>query len=411
VSPPLNAVAADRGEPNGRTAFEVADIVRAYGAEFLRTHPTSRRQRQVLRAIARCRTAALGGHREVCEDCAQPRLSYNSCLDRHCPKCQGAQRAKWLAAEQALLLPVPYFHIIFTLPHHLNPLLRTNPRRLYALLFRSAARTLQHCARRRGVELGITMVLHTWGQTLTEHVHVHCVVTAGGLTRDGQRWKSLVRTGSDGRPVLFSVRRLSRHFRRAYLDGLQRQRAAQHLVFVGDGAPLADGAAWADFTAALEEHPWVVYAQPPFGSPQQVLKYLSRYTHRVAIANSRLTFVGAGQVRFAYIDHANHHTRKELTLSAEEFLRRFLLHVVPTGFMRIRHYGILANCTRAQKLPRCRALLSAAATALPTAETAEDNHTPAADPADRDHCRSRCPLCGGRMRVVEVLAPQPDDTS
>jgi hypothetical protein len=393
-------------EPGGRTPFEVADVVRAYGAEFVRTHPTSGAQRRVLRAIARCRTAALGGHRQVCDDCGQPRISYNSCRNRHCPKCQGAQRAKWLAAEQALLLPVPYFHIIFTLPHPLNPLLRTNPRRLYALLFRSAARTLQYCARRRGVELGITMALHTWGQTLTEHVHVHCVVTAGGLTRDGQRWKSLVRTGSAGRPVLFSVRRLSRLFRRAYLDGLQHHRAAHHLVYVGDGAALADDAAWAEFTATVEQRHWVVYAQPPFGAPDQVLKYLSRYTHRVAIANSRLTFVGAGQVRFAYIDHAHHHTRKELTLSAAEFLRRFLLHVIPSGFMRIRHYGLLANCQRQRQLARCRQLLPVPA--APTPPTAPA-HQPQADAIDER--RSRCPRCGGRMRVVEILPPQPLDTS
>jgi hypothetical protein len=398
-------VAADGGEPSGRTPFEVADVVRAYGSQFLRTHPTSRRQRQVLRAIARCRTAALGGHREVCEDCAQPRLSYNSCLDRHCPKCQGAQRAKWLAAEQALLLPVPYFHIIFTLPHHLNPLLRTNPRRLYALLFHSAARTLQHCARRRGVELGITMVLHTWGQTLTEHVHVHCVVTGGGLTRDGQRWKSLLRTGKDGRPVLFSVRRLSRLFRQLYLRGLRRHRAAQHLVYVGDAAPLTADAAWADFTAAVERRDWVAYARPPWGSPQQVLKYLSRYTHRVAIANSRLTFVGHGQVRFEYVDYTDHHTRKQMPLSASEFLRRFLLHVLPVGFMRIRHYGLLANCRRAHKLARCRTLLHGSAVITPPGATLPD-----ASAAVDEH-PARCPRCGGRMRLVEILPPHPLDSS
>jgi hypothetical protein len=394
------AAAVERG---GRTPFEVADVVRAYGAAFVRTHPTSRAQRRVLRAIARCRTAALGGHRQVCDDCGQPRISYNSCRNRHCPKCQGAQRAKWLAAEQALLLPVPYFHVIFTLPHRLNPLLRTNPRRLYALLFESATATLQHCARRRGVELGITMVLHTWGQTLTEHAHVHCVVTGGGLTLDRRRWKSLVR--NPRRPFLFPVKALSRRFRRTYLAGLERLRARQQLVFVGDSAPLAETAPWEDLTTALQHLKWVVYAQPPFGSPEQVLKYLSRYTHRVAISNARLTFVGDGQVRFEYIDYAAQHTRKELPLSAAEFLRRFLLHVVPCGFMRIRHYGILANCTRHQKLARCRELLRVSPTAAPQAADA---------PATPDHSGdqpSRCPRCGGTMRVVEVLAPQRYDTS
>ncbi len=404
MSPPLTGAVAAAVEPGGRTAFEVADVVRAYGAEFLRTHPTSRAQRRVLRAIARCRTAALGGHRDVCDDCGQPRITYNSCRNRHCPKCQGAQRAKWLAAEQALLLPVPYFHVIFTLPHHLNPLLRTNPRRLYALLFERAAASLQHFARTQcGIELGITMVLHTWGQTLTEHVHVHCVVTGGGLTFDRTRWKSLVRTGR--RPFLFSVKAMSQHFRRTYLAGIERLRTRQQLVFVGDSAPLVATAQWEALTAALQGVNWVVYAKPPFGSPEQVLKYLSRYTHRVAISNARLTFVGDGQVRFEYIDYAHQHTRRELPLAAGEFLRRFLLHVVPSGFMRIRHYGILANCTRHQKLARCREVLHAPPTAAPPAADAP------APPDDGGNQPARCPRCGGPMRVVEILAPQRDDTS
>lgn len=382
-------------------------MVRAYGATFVRTHPTSRAQRRVLRAIARCRTAALGGHRDVCDDCGQPRITYNSCRNRHCPKCQGAQRAKWLAAEQALLLPVPYFHVIFTLPHRLNPLLRTNQRRLYALLFESAAATLQHFARtRRGVELGITMVLHTWGQTLTEHVHVHCVVTAGGLSFDRRRWKSLVRKGC--RPFLFPVKALSQHFRHAYLEGLDRLRARQQLVFVGNSAPLAATAQWEELSAALQHLKWVVYAKPPFGSPEQVLKYLSRYTHRVAISNSRLTFVGNGQVRFEYVDYADLHTRKELALTAVEFLRRFLLHVIPSGFMRIRHYGILANCKRHQKLARCRELLHAPVVAGAATPPAAD---PSDGPDDTSERPSRCPRCGGPMRVAQILAPQRYDTS
>jgi hypothetical protein len=369
VVPPLTVAVAGAVEPSGRTAFEVADVVRAHGAEFLRTHP-------------------------------------NSCRNRHCPKCQGAQRAKWLAAEQALLLPVPYFHVVFTLPHRLNPLLRTNPRRLYALLFASAAATLQHFARRRrGVQLGITMVLHTWGQTLTEHVHVHCVVTGGGLSVDRTRWKSLVRTGR--RPFLFSVTALSRHFREAYLTGLDRLRSRQQLLFVGDSAPLAQSAPWEELTVALQRRKWVVYAKPPFGSPEQVLKYLSRYTHRVAISNSRLTFVGDAQVRFEYLDYVDR-TRKELPLSPAEFLRRFLLHVVPSGFMRIRHYGILANCTRAEKLARCRALLGAPPTADPVPPIVDGSDLPD-DAAERTP--ARCPRCGGPMRVVEVLAPQRYDTS
>jgi len=407
VVAPLSVAVAAAVEPGGRTAFEVADVVRAYGADFLRTHPTSRAQRRVLRAIACCRTAALGGHREVCEDCGQPRITYNSCHNRHCPKCQGAQRAKWLAAEQALLLPVPYFHVVFTLPHQLNPLLRTNPRWLYALLFRTAAATLQHFARRRrGVEIGITMVLHTWGQTLTEHVHVHCVVTGGGLTRDRTRWKSLVRKG--GRPFLFPVKVLSRRFRDAYLAGLERLRARHQLLYVGDSIPLAAPAPWEDLAATLRYAKWVVYAKAPFGGPQQVLKYLSRYTHRVAIANSRLTFVGDGRVRFRYVDYADQRTDKDMTLTATEFLRRFLLHVVPAGFMRIRHYGLLANCKRAAKLARCRELLGAGPTAALPAPVADASAPPA---AASEGAAARCPRCGGLMRVVEILAPQRHDTS
>jgi ribosomal protein S18 len=390
----------------GRTTFEVADVVRAYGAQFVRTHPTSRAQRRVLRAIARCRTAALGGHREVCDDCGHPRITYNSCRNRHCPKCQGAQRAKWLAAEQALLLPVPYFHVIFTLSHRLNPLLRTNPRRLYALLFQSAAATLQHCARRRGVQLGITMVLHTWGQTLTEHVHVHCVVTGGGLALDGTRWKSLVRAGRQ--PFLFPVRALSHRFRRTYMAGLERLRTCQQLVFVGDSTPLAQTAQWEELTAALQHVKWVVYAQPPFGGPEQVLKYLSRYTHRVAIANQRLLAVANGVVRFEYHDYADPDVRKELPLPATEFLRRFLLHVVPKGFMRIRHYGITANRQRQQKLARCRELLGTTPAPPPATPLPAGADTAAATPEDTT---PRCPQCGASLRIVEILPPQPHDTS
>ena len=281
--------------------FEVADIVRAYGAAFRATHQVSHEQARVLRAIAQCRTAALGGHVEHCVSCGTERVCYDSCRNRHCPKCQGRTRAKWLAAEQTLLLPIPYFHIVFTLPHHLHPLIRVNQRRLYDLLFQTAAQTLQEFARdpkHLGAEIGVTAVLHTWGQTLTEHVHVHCVVTGGGLSPDGTQWHA------GHRRFLFPVKAQGTVFRGKYLAGLERLRSQQRLTFAGESAPLAEDVAWHALRQQLYAKPWVVYAKPPWGSPEQVLKYLSRYTHRVAIANSRLVFVGAGVVRFRYTDYA-----------------------------------------------------------------------------------------------------------
>ena len=382
--------------------FEVADIVRAYGEAFRATHHVSHEQAKVLRTIAQCRTAALGGHVEVCETCGMERVCYDSCRNRHCPKCQGAARAKWLAAEQALLLPVPYFHLVFTLPHQLNPLVRVNQRALYHLLFQAATQTLQEFARaptHLGAELGITAVLHTWGQTLTEHVHVHCIVTGGGLTVDGVHWQP-----SHPR-FLFAVTALGQVFRGKYVAGLERLRRQQRLTFAGESAPLGEDAAWAMFLQHLYTKPWVVYAKPPWGSPEQVLKYLSRYTHRVAIANSRLVFVGDGVVRFRYKDYATGGTTKVMELQAEEFLRRFLLHVVPPGFVRIRHFGLLANRTRQEQLARCRQLLAVVAAAATAVLPAAPRDPPAATGAE-DAAPPRCPACGvGRLRLLEILAP------
>jgi putative transposase/transposase-like zinc-binding protein len=382
--------------------FEVADIVRAYGETFRATHHVSHEQARVGRAIAQCRTAALGGHVEACEACGRERICYNSCRNRHCPKCQGSARAKWLTAEQALLLPVPYFHLVFTLPHALNPLIRVNQRALYNLLFQAAIQTLQEFARdpqHLGAEVGITAVLHTWGQTLTEHIHVHCIVTGGGLAADGtQWWPSHPR-------FLFAVQALSQVFRGKYLAGLRRLWRHHRLHFAGESAALAEDEAWTTFLSQVQARAWVVYAKPPWGGPEQVLKYLSRYTHRVAIANARLVFVGDGVVRFRYKDYAAGGTTKIMELRAEEFLRRFLLHVVPPRFVRIRHFGLLANRARQDKLARCRHLLAvvaaAATSALPTPNAEPPTvGAPAAAPA-------RCPACGGGpLRVIGLLAPQ-----
>ena len=299
-----------------------------------------------------------------------------------------------------MLLPIPYFHVVFTLPHQLNPLIRVNQRRLYDLLFQTAAQTLQEFARdpnHLGAEIGITAVLHTWGQTLTEHIHVHCVVTGGGPSPDGTQWRACQRR------FLFAVKALGQVFRGKYLAGLERLRAQQQLTFAGESASLTEDMAWATLWQQLYAKPWVVYAKPPWGSPEQVLKYFSRYTHRVAIANSRLVFVGDGIVRFRYTDYAAGGTAKVMELQAEEFLRRFLLHVVPTGFVRIRHYGLLANRTRQAKLTRARQLLAVvAATPLlsPVSVLATETGPPPA-------AATRCPLCAGtHWRRLARLLPQ-----
>jgi hypothetical protein len=390
-----------------RPHCEVADVVRAYGRAFTATHRLSGQQRRVLRAIVQCRTAALGGHVEQCADCGHQRIAYNSCRNRHCPKCQGGERAQWFAAQQALLLPVPYFHVVFTLPHALNALIRLNRRELYALLFRTAAATLQQVAtdpKHLGAELGITAVLHTWGQTLTEHVHLHCVVTGGGLRPEG-RWVDLPK-GRRNRLFLFPVRALSTRFRARFCEGLHTLHAQGKLRLWGPCAPLSGRVEWARYRHTLNSSPWVVYAKPPFGGPAVVLKYLSRYTHRVAIANQRLVAVGDGMVRFRYRDYADHNAPKILTLSAEEFLRRFLLHVLPLGFKRIRHFGLLASRGRADKLRRCRQLLDqhpgvavGAACDLGTELAPMGDTAPETPPP-------RCPICGSQhLRIIERLPP------
>jgi hypothetical protein len=384
-----------------RPRFEVADVVRAYGAAFRATPHVSSEQERGLHALERCRTVALGGQVESCTACGTEQVCYNSCRTRHCPKCQGSARVKGLAAEQALLLPIPYFHVVFTLPPQLNPLVRVTQRALYPLLFRAATQTLQEFARaphRLGAEPGITAVLHTWGQTLTEHSHVHCLVPGGGLTADGAQWRP-----SHPR-FLFAVEALSQVFRGKYLAGLRRLRATHRLHSAGERAALAEEAAWQAFLGQLPDRAWIVYATPPGGGPEQGLKYLSRYTHRVAIANSRLGFGGDGVVRFRSTDYAAAGISKIMELRAEEFLRRFLLHVVPPGFVRLRHFGLVANRTRREKLARCRQLLAvvaaAATSCLPPHPSAPP--TAKAEPVSR----VRCPACGGGpLRLLAVVAP------
>lgn len=340
-----------------RPALEVADIVRAHGDEFRRAHAASLSpgQKRVLRAIELCRTAALGGHLERCDQCGHERNAYNSCANRHCPKCQSLARAEWLEKRQSELLQCDYFHVVFTLPEPLAALALQNKRQMYGLLFRATAETLQEIAadpQHLGAQIGFFCILHTWGQTLTHHPHLHCVVPGGGISLDGSRWVAC-------RPGFFlPVRVLSDRFRNLYLRNLEKSYAAGKLQFYGELQPLSDPRSFARYLAPLGDRDWVVYAKTPFGGPERVLDYLGRYTHRVAISNHRLKELKNGQVTFTYKDYQHEQRQKVMTLSADEFLRRFLMHVLPDGFQRIRHYGLLGNRHRAENLTRCRELLA-----------------------------------------------------
>jgi len=323
---------------------EVADVIRSNLASFLKRYHPSKEQYQVLNALAECQTAALGGHSLLrCDSCPYEVVVYNSCRNRHCPKCQGAARAAWLEAREREVLDVQYFHVVFTLPHELAPLALQNRRCLYALLFRAASETLLTLGRdpkHLGAELGCLALLHTWGQTLHPHPHLHCVIPGGGLSLDGERWVSC----RDG--FFLPVHVLSRLFQRKFLAHLQRAFDNHDLAFHARLQDLEHPKAWEGFLETLRNKKWVVYAKPPFGGPQQVLKYLARYTHRVAISNQRLLSLHDGKLTFRYKDYAQQGRQRTMTLDAVEFLRRFLLHVLPKGFMRIRYYGFLANRNR-----------------------------------------------------------------
>jgi hypothetical protein len=384
-----------------RPGLEVADIVRAHGAEFRQAHAgsLSARQKRVLRSIELCRTAALGGHMERCDQCGHERNAYNSCADRHCPKCQSLGRAKWLEKRQAELLPCEYFHVVFTLPEPLAKLSLQNKRQMYNLLFQATAETLQTIAadpKHLGAQIGFFCILHTWGQTLTAHPHLHCVVPGGGISLDGRQWIAC-------RPGFFlPVKVLSRRFRTLYLRYLEQSYAAGKLQFHGELEQLADAKNFARYLAPLAEMEWVVYAKPPFGGPERVLDYLGRYTHRIAISNNRLIELKDGKVTFAYKDYKHEQRQKVMTLSADEFLRRFLMHVLPDGFQRIRHYGLLGNRHRAENLARCRELLGVVA---PTTEPQRDYRERYRQLTGQDLLR--CPQCQiGQMLRIAVLAVQ-----
>jgi len=386
-----------------RPPLEVADVVRQHGAAFLARygHTLSGAQHRALRAIAVCRTAALGGHITQCDHCDHEIQAYNSCRHRCCPKCHGTAQAAWLAAREREVLETPYVHVIFTLPHDLGPLALQNPRQLYGLLFRTVATTLQDIAgdpKHLGAEIGGFAVLHTWSQQLHHHPHLHCVLPAGGLAPDGTQWIPC-------RPHFFlPVRVLSRRFRHLYLAGLAQTYAQGHLTLAGRCRELTEPTPWQRLLATLRAKEWVVYAKEPLQDPQPVLQYLARYAHRIAISNHRLVALENGQVTFRYKDYQRGHRLRTLTLEAVEFLRRLMLHVPPGGFQRLRHFGFLANRVRQEKLAQCRALLGH--TTLPRAQQAPvDCRPPAVAAAEPGRV---CPVCQyGHMQLVQTLYRQP----
>jgi hypothetical protein len=381
----------------------VADVIRESGEVFLSLHGggLSGTQLQTLRDLARCRTQALGGHVERCLDCGRERIAYNSCRNRHCPKCQAMTRAKWLAEQARHLLPVEYFHVVFTLPAEIAELARVNRVALYDLLFQATWATLREVAanpKRLGAQVGVLMVLHTWGQNLHHHPHVHAVVTGGGLTCDKRgNVPELPRWVSCRKGFFLPVRVLSRVFRGKYLDGVRKLLAAGRLNLPGRWRALADPQALIQWLTHLHHQDWVVYAKRPFGGPKQVLKYLARYTHRVAISNSRLVDVADGRVTFRYKDYADKHQSKTMTVSADEFLRRFVQHVLPKGFVKIRHYGLLANRRREEYLALCRRLLL-----VETIRNAlSEDVTEKVEPIRTSRCCSHC----GSQRLVCLALP------
>lgn len=381
------------------SGLELAEIFRQHGADFLRTHGAqlSPEQRRVMRAISSCRTAVLGGHVEECDRCGARRISYNSCRNRHCPKCQALTKAQWLEEREAELLPVTYYHVVFTLPEEMAAIALQNQRVVYDLLFQATAETLRRIAadpRHLGAELGFLAVLHTWGQNLCHHPHLHCVVPGGGLSLDGRRWVAC------RRGFFLPVKVLSRLFRRLFLTALAQAQARGALVFHGRLRHLAEARLFRRTLAAVQRKEWVVYAKQPFGGPSQVLDYLGRYTHRVAISNHRLLNLAEGQVSFRWRDYRHGNQEKVMTLEAGEFLRRFLLHVLPRGFQRLRHYGFLSNRGRAEKLARCRVLLGMGRSESQPAAQDEQEQCGAVTGASREQCS----VCGGGpMRRIAVL--------
>jgi hypothetical protein len=388
-----------------RPRIELADIIRQHGDAYRAQHESSlsSTQRRVMQAIAACRTAALGGHVEACDDCGHQRISYNSCRNRHCPKCQSLARAQWIEDRKAELLPVPYFHVVFTLPEEIAAIAYQNKAVVYNLLFAATADTLRTIAadpKHLGAEVGFFAVLHTWGQTLVHHPHLHCVVPGGGLSADGERWVPC-------RPGFFlPVRVLSRFFRRRFLQLLELAFDRGELELFSALEQLRESEAFHRYLEPLRQKEWIVYSKAPFAGPEQVLDYVGRYTHRVAISNNRLLDIEDGHVTFRWKDYRNSDAQKTMILTAEEFISRFLLHVLPPGLQRIRYYGFLGNRYREEKLAQCRSLLQVNGT---TPEKA-DAEAPV-DYRERYEALTgvslqSCPVCRrGRMMIIEQLSP------
>jgi hypothetical protein len=379
-----------------RPTLEVADIFRDHGAAWRKANAghVSLGQLKVMSAIESCRTAALGGHVARCENCSHTIIAYNSCRNRHCPKCQGAAAREWLAEREAELLPVPYYHVVFTLPAQIADIAYQNKAVIYDLLFKASSQTMLTIAadpKRLGARIGVLSVLHTWGSALTHHPHVHMIVPGGGISRDGSKWVAC-------RPrFLFPFEVLSQLFRRLFLEKLVAAHRVGELQFFGNHAPLTDRQAFAAFLAPLRNSKWVVYCKHPFGGPKQVLRYLARYTHRVAISNRRLVAYDDKGVTFKWKDYRaeGHERYKLMTLTNHEFIRRFLIHVLPGGFHRIRHYGLFTNGSRADNIARARELL-----AVPTPKTDRAAASNASEPSALAH---PCPCCGGRMIIIETF--------
>lgn len=387
-------------------SIELADIFRRHGSTFQesRAGHLSLDQLKVMAAIEHCRTAVLGGHVEGCDDCGHLRVSYNSCRNRHCPRCQGAAARDWLAAREADLLPVGYFHVVFTLPAEVAAIAFQNKAAVYDLLFRTAAVTMTTIAADRkhlGARIGLTAVLHTWGSAMTHHPHIHMIVPGGGISLEGERWVS-------SKPAfLLPVRVLGSLFRRLFLERLADLHARGQLVFFGSLAHLFDGKAFARHLAPVRKKRWVVYSKPPFAGPKAVLAYLSRYTHRVAISNRRLLTMDATSVTFRVKNYRRDGADRDLTLTlaANEFIRRFLLHVLPLGFHRIRHYGLLAGADRKAKLDRARDMIDrqASSPAASTDPAFEEPETPSERETSKTAGLPSCPCCGGAMRRIAIL--------
>jgi hypothetical protein len=391
--------------------LEVADVFREHETDFFEHYGDSLSidQRRAYEAIVTCRTQALGGHVEQCNACGFERIAYNSCRNRHCPKCQASARAKWTNARTEELLPIPYFHVVFTLPQEIGPIALQNQRVVYGILFRAAAETLQELAadpKHLGAEIGVLSVLHTWGQTLVYHPHLHCVVTGGGLSFDHTEWIPCKRSGKKKKRFFIHVKILGKVFRGKFIDFLKQAYEQGDLQFHGQIARLAKASAFENYLHRSVRHDWVVYSKRPFESATPVLKYLARYTHRVAISNSRLIDMENGKVRFHWKDYAHGGKQKIMKLEANEFIRRFLLHIVPNGFMRIRYYGFLANRFRKEKLELCRQLLGVEP--VKAVEATEVVGSPASDsPTEATSQERRCPKCEqGVMEVVERFPRQ-----